>query len=901
MRCRACRLVILFVFFFAPMLAALPSGLCSTNGVEVKIGVLAKRSIEVCRQRWQPLARYLDENVYGCHFTVIPLRFSEIEKAVAARQVDFILTNPSIYINLEKKYRASRILTLIQKYGNYYSCRFGGVLFYRSDRGPFTDIMALRGHTLAVANRNALSWQALLRELKHRGFQPAIDLKSLQYTDSHDQVVSRVLEGKADFGVVRTGILEKMDHDGLIDLSKLAVVPFKDPEKQSDDLPFFCSTPTYPEWPLAKLENTNDYLANRVARTLLFLNPIDDVSQQCQIGGWNTPLSYRCVRELLKELKLPPYEHLGEILMEQVWEQYYYWIVSLVVLLLLLLLAGFILFLAHYRVKLLQRDQERMIEELHQAEARALEQGYLSQELLNVVPMPIFYLDSAGCYLGCNRAFEEFAGDKCIIMQGKPAYSFPVAENLLVIREDDLELLEKRSERTRQIELVDRKGLKHFYELKISPYCSQDQQPVGLVGVITDLTVYKRLVQEMAQLSAVVEQAAETIVMTDLEGTIQYVNPAFERITGYTAAEAVGQNPSILKSGRHDESFYRNLWETLGRGEVWRGQFVNKRKDGTLYDEDAVIFPIRNEEGKIISLAAVKRDVTQDKIQQIQLQTVQRLEAVGQLAAGVAHELNTPIGFVSSNFESLVGYVDNFVNLLDAYRRGFRELAEQIPDDVKDVDVQRRLLELEKELEIEFILEDMKDLIEESRDGFKRITSIVVKLREFSRIDQIDSRESINLNEAIETTIVVARNEYKYCAEIELELDPDLPEILANGGEINQVLLNLIVNAAQAIREQERQEKGKIRIATDFDDAWVRCRVTDDGPGIKPENLERVFDPFFTTKPVGKGTGLGLNISYDIITNKHKGHLLVTSELGKGTTFTIELPRRNGPEKEKNE
>ncbi|NPA24195.1 MAG: PAS domain S-box protein [Deltaproteobacteria bacterium] len=901
MKYRACRSVILFIFLFfsAPLFAGVPSGLGSTNGVEVKIGVLAKRSIEVCRQRWEPLARYLDENIPGCDFTIVPLSFAEIEKTVAERQIDFILTNPSIYINLEEKYHASRILTLIQKCGNYYSRKFGGVLFYRSDRGPFTDIMALRGHTLAVANRNSLGWQALLRELKHRGFLPAIDLKSLQYTDSHDQVVYRVLEGKVDFGVVRTGILEKMDQDGLIDLSKLAVVPFKDPEKQGDDLPFLCSTPTYPEWPLAKLEHTNDYLANRVARTLLFLTPVDDVSVQCQIGGWNTPLSYRSVRELLKELRLPPYEHLGEVSVVQVWEQYYYWIVSLIALLLLLGIAGFILFLAHYRVKLLQRDQERMIEELHRAEARALEQGYLSQELLNVVPMPIFYLDSAGRYLGCNRAFEEFAGHKCIIMQGKPAYSFPVAENLLVIREDDLELLDKRSDRTRQIELVDRKGLKHYFELKISPYCSQDQQPVGLVGVITDLTVYKRLAQKMAQLGAVVEQAAESIVLTDLGGIIQYVNPAFERITGYAAAEVVGRKTSILKSGRHDESFYRTLWETLDRGEIWRGQFVNKRKDGTLYDEDAVIFPIRNEEGKIISLAAVKRDVTQDKILQTQLQTVQRLEAVGQLAAGVAHELNTPIGFVSSNFESLVGYVDNFVNLLDAYRQGFQELAEWLPEDVEEV--QKRLLELEKELEIEFILDDMKDLIEESRDGFKRITSIVVKLREFSRIDQVDGRESINLNDAIETTMVVARNEYKYSAEIELELDPDLPEILVNGGEINQVLLNLIVNAAQAIKEQERQEKGKIRIATDFDDEWIRCRVTDDGPGIKPENLERVFDPFFTTKPVGKGTGLGLNISYDIITNKHKGRLLVTSELGKGTTFTIELPRKTGSERQENE
>ena len=280
---------------------------------------------------------------------------------------------------------------------------------------------------------------------------------------------------------------------------------------------------------------------------------------------------------------------------------------------------------------------------------------------------------------------------------------------------------------------------------------------------------------------------------------------------------------------------------------------------------------------------------------QVQLRTSQRLEAVGQLAAGVAHELNTPVGFVASNFESITGYIKNFVELLELYRVTVADLAGQLP--VSGPPALARTAELEEELQIEFILEDLDDLFSESKDGFERITSIVTKLREFSRIDQMDTKESFNFNRAIETTMVVARNEYKYSAEIELELDPELPDVMATGGEVNQVILNLLINAAQAIKEQERQELGSITITTDYDEEWVRCKIADDGSGIKPENLERIFDPFFTTKPVGKGTGLGLNISHDIVTSKHHGSLTVESVIGQGTTFTISLPRRVKEEK----
>jgi signal transduction histidine kinase len=267
----------------------------------------------------------------------------------------------------------------------------------------------------------------------------------------------------------------------------------------------------------------------------------------------------------------------------------------------------------------------------------------------------------------------------------------------------------------------------------------------------------------------------------------------------------------------------------------------------------------------------------------------EKLASIGNLAAGIAHELNTPVGFVYSNFSSIKDYLLKFKILIEKYQ--------QLRDHLSGIDgvpmAELEALEkLEESMQLEFILEDLDELFAESEDGFERITSIVTKLREFSRIDQRDEKVLYCLNQGIETTLVVARNEYKYDAVVTTALKPKLPEVYCHVGQINQVILNIIVNAAQAIKAEERQELGSIEIETGEETDHVWCRIKDDGPEIKSENLGKVFDPFFTTKPVGKGTGLGLNISYDIIVNKHDGELMVDSEPGGGTIFTIKLPRQ---------
>lgn len=273
----------------------------------------------------------------------------------------------------------------------------------------------------------------------------------------------------------------------------------------------------------------------------------------------------------------------------------------------------------------------------------------------------------------------------------------------------------------------------------------------------------------------------------------------------------------------------------------------------------------------------------------MQLQVVQseKLASIGQLAAGVAHEMNTPIGFVACNFETLQGYMTKVLALLDIYD----QLAQKVESSSKEQRLQtlERIKQLKQQMRFDFILKDLEGLFDDSKEGLERVTKIIQNLRDFSRVDQAGDLARYSINEGITATLTVARNAIKYKAEVETELG-DVPEILCNSGQINQVFLNILVNAAQAIGSQEREGTGHIAIRTFEADGYVVCEIEDDGPGIPADTLRKVFNPFFTTKPIGKGTGLGLSVSHDIITNKHKGQLLVQSQEGQGTTFTIRLP-----------
>uniref|UniRef100_UPI0030FA958D ATP-binding protein n=1 Tax=uncultured Acidovorax sp. TaxID=158751 RepID=UPI0030FA958D len=254
----------------------------------------------------------------------------------------------------------------------------------------------------------------------------------------------------------------------------------------------------------------------------------------------------------------------------------------------------------------------------------------------------------------------------------------------------------------------------------------------------------------------------------------------------------------------------------------------------------------------------------------------EKLASIGQLAAGVAHEINNPIGFIFSNFGTLEQYLEDLFQMLDAY--------EQAEASVSDGAALARIRSLKADLDIDYLKEDIPNLMRESRDGIQRVRKIVQDLKDFSRVDARQEWESVDLHAGIDSTLNIVNNEIKYKADVVKHYGA-LPEVQCLPSELNQVFMNLLVNAAHAITA----ERGTITISTGVEGRNVWVEVADTGAGIAQENLQRIFDPFFTTKPVGKGTGLGLSLSYGIV-QKHSGRMEVHSELGVGTRFRVTLP-----------
>jgi len=402
-------------------------------------------------------------------------------------------------------------------------------------------------------------------------------------------------------------------------------------------------------------------------------------------------------------------------------------------------------------------------------------------------------------------------------------------------------------------------------------------------------------------------EIGEAVWVSDPQGMLIDVNPAAVELLSYDSKEDL-LSVSNLGNLFHSTKNYCT-WQKLmeDRGVVKDFEATLVRKNGELLATLMTSCSIGERSGRITAYAGIVRDITRTVKQEMhvhkrsvelldsllnvrnsqpKLIQQEKLASIGQLAAGIAHELNNPVGFISSNFTSLKSYISilrEYINKCERYLLHGKD-KKSGPDD------KSRILAFRDEKKLDYILNDIKDLVAESMEGVARITEIVTSLRNFSRIDQESKIEVYDLNEALESTLTVARNEIKYVAEVERDFST-VPAIECIGSEINQVLLNIIVNAAQAIESQGRSEKGHIRIKTYSDKHHVYCEIDDDGPGIPKSIISRIFDPFFTTKDAGEGIGLGLNISYDIVVNKHGGDLLVKSEPGKGAKFTIKLPQ----------
>ncbi len=379
---------------------------------------------------------------------------------------------------------------------------------------------------------------------------------------------------------------------------------------------------------------------------------------------------------------------------------------------------------------------------------------------------------------------------------------------------------------------------------------------LGYRGMDRDITERKRAEEDRLLLAAAIEQSGEMVMMTDKEGVIQYVNPAFEHITGYRREEVVGKNPRILKSGKQGSDFYRALWDTLTAGRTWKGHFVNQKKGGGFFEEEATIFPVRDLSGEITHYVSVRRDITEQLKTEKQLFQAQKMEAIGTMAGGIAHDFNNILGAIS----------------------GYTEISlAKIPPDSR-----------------------IKYYLEQIHASSRRAINLVRQILEFSRLTE-NERTPISLIPLIKETIKMLREIIPATIEIRLNARTEADVVLGDATQIYQILMNLCTNAYQAMKDRGGLlEIDLVRIEVgvgDIADAlrglnpgpYLELTVRDTGCGIDPIIRERIFEPFFTTKKIGEGTGLGLSVVHGIISSYH-GKITVESRVGGGSAFHVFLP-----------
>lgn len=381
----------------------------------------------------------------------------------------------------------------------------------------------------------------------------------------------------------------------------------------------------------------------------------------------------------------------------------------------------------------------------------------------------------------------------------------------------------------------------------------------------------------------IIDSAADGFISMWDDGTILDWNKAAERIFGWSYKDAIEKNLiDLMMPEKHRAHFRENLIDLRNSDHSLTQK---KLIEATALNKTGSEFPIEisasiASAGEPCVLNAFVRDISNRHMLESQLIQSEKLASLGQLAAGVAHEINNPIGFVKSNVGTLCEYVGIFTRLLSLYE----ELSQAIHEN--DKPQQERLFTqiqtIRKEEDLADILEDVNELLTESTEGLVRVTEIVQNLKSFARLDEASVKEA-NINDGITATLKVVWNELKYKSEIVTDLG-DIPDIRCSPGQLNQVFMNLLVNAAQAI-----PERGTISIKTEASNSEIIISISDTGVGIAEQELSQIFTPFYTTKPVGQGTGLGLSIIYGII-QKHNGTISVESEIGIGTTFTIRLP-----------
>ena len=522
-------------------------------------------------------------------------------------------------------------------------------------------------------------------------------------------------------------------------------------------------------------------------------------------------------------------------------------------------------------------------------------QDAVLEALLSTIPYRIWWKDRESNYLGCNKIFADKAGvrsQRDII--GKNDFDFPWgATSGEGMRSDDRDVMQGGPKLEFRETVVQADSTIEVSTSKV-PLVDAQGDIIGVLGMFCDITeqvtTRRALADERAQLAQIVETVPFEVALKGRDHRFVSCNTAFARRAGLDSPDdIVGLRSTELAGDRASARFQERDEELMSSGEeLLHEQIMFTDADGQPRQADLSRVPVRGADGAVTGLLILAIDTTDRVKLESQLADASKMEAIGQLASGVAHEINTPIQFVGDN----IGFVGStFEDLLPVLAKA-EALAKAVAAGDASEDAATALLAMIDEADLEFALEEIPGAIEQSAEGIDRVTKIVRGLKEFAHPGG-DESEPSDVNHIIQSTVAVASNEWKYVADVQFDLAPDMPPVTCMPAKLAQALLVIVVNAAQAISEANDGGscgRGRIDIATRADGNICEIRIVDDGPGMSDEVRDRIFEPFFTTKGVGVGSGQGLPIAQRIIITDHNGTLDVRSEVGAGTTFVIQVP-----------
>ena len=714
------------------------------NDTQIKIGVLAKRGIVRCMEKWTPTAEYLTTKIPGKTFVIIPVDCDGILSFVEFERIDFVLANPSIYVELENSYSVSRIATLENKRIGQVVTKFGGLIFCKADRKDIQTLNDLKGKTFMAAKQTSFGgWRTAFREFKEKGIDPYSDFKGIQFGGMHDTVVYAVRDGKVDAGTVRTDTLERMAMDGKIDVNAFRII--NDKSGEYEDFPFILSTRLYPEWPFAKLKHISNELAEKVATALLEMPTNSAAAIAAKCSGWTIPFNYQPVHECLKELRIGPYKDFGKITPSAVVKKYWAFLLAIAILFAAVSGAAIFILRLNRNIRKTHIELQSEVEERKKAE----EELQHSEERLKIA--------------------------------GKVAYDL-------------------------------------IYEWTV------EDDKLEWFGNIDEILGYK-----------------PKEILRTIDGWVHLIHP---------------EDIDLLK-----DAVVEHRTSTVPISYEYRV----KHKNGSWRHWSDNGMPMLNYKGLPYRWIGVCTDITERKLAEeekkrleAQLQQSQKMETIGILAGGVAHDLNNILSGIISYPELLL-----------------LELPEDSP-------LRKPLLTIQTSGEKAAVV--VQDLLTLARRG-------------------VTTEETVNLNGIISEQLKSPEYEklksFHPNVDTKTNLEKGLLNIKGSTAHLGKTVFNLVSNAAEAM-----PDGGKALISTEnlyidrpirgYDHVaegdYVTVTVSDTGIGISEEDMKRMFEPFYTKKVMGRsGSGLGMSVVWGTMKD-HNGYIDVESSEGKGTTFTLYFP-----------